>query len=101
MPLRVKCAVAGGAALAALLLIGVPATALAAPTAAEAQVFVAKAEADLAADNDLQARVGWIQATYITEDTNWLLAKLGAEAIEHAAHYAKEAARFDNVQVDE
>ncbi len=75
--------------------------ALAAPTAAEAQAFVAKAEADLAADYDFQSRASWIQETYITTDTNWILAKIGAEATEHATHYAKEAARFDNVPVDE
>jgi peptidyl-dipeptidase A len=73
----------------------------AAPTPAEAIAFVAKAEADLAADADFQNRAGWVQATYITSDSNWIVAKVGAEAINRAASYAKEAARFDHVKVDE
>jgi peptidyl-dipeptidase A len=72
----------------------------AAPTAAEAEAFVAKAEADLAADGDFQARAGWVQATYINTDTNWIVAKVGADSTDRAVRYAKEAARFDGVKVD-
>ncbi len=89
------------AALSASILLVAPHRVLAAATAAEAQAFVARAEADLAADSDFQSRAGWVQATYITADTNWISARIGAEAIEHATRYAKEAARFDNVPVDE
>lgn len=74
--------------------------AAAAPTAADAEAFVAKAEADLAADNDFQSRVGWVQATYINSDTNWIVAKVGADSTDRAVRYAKEAARFDDVKVD-
>ena len=87
--------------LPAVLLIALPEIACAAPSAAEAQAFVERAEVDLAADNDLQSRAGWVQATYITPDTNWLLARSSAQAIEHAARYAQQAARFDHVPVDE
>ncbi len=87
------------AALAAALLSGV-AGAGSAPTADEAVDFVAKAEAELARDSEFLNHVGWVQETYITSDTNWLVAKASAEATDHAVHYAKEAARFDNVTVD-
>ena len=41
-----------------------------------------------------------MQATDITEDTNWLLAKADAENTALSVRYAKEAARFDHVPVD-
>jgi peptidyl-dipeptidase A len=87
------------AALAAALLCGWAAAA-SAPTAEEAVDFVAKAEADLARDSEYLNHVGWVQETYITRDTSWLIAKAYAEATDHAVHYAKEAARFDHVTVD-
>ena len=96
--------VAAGGILSATAALGMPPSAAAAstntPTAAEARELVAKAEAVLAADTDYQARVAWVQATYITPDTNWLAAKVAAENIDHAVRYAKEATRFDHVQVD-
>src|SRR5882724_5438268 len=73
----------------------------AAPTAADAAAFVARAEADLAADSDFQSRAGWVQATYINSDTNWIVAKVGADSTDRAVRYAKEAARVDGVKVDE
>jgi peptidyl-dipeptidase A len=86
--------------LAASVGLVTPASQATVPTAEEAQKFVAKAEADLAGDSDLQSRTGWIQATYITEDSNWMLAKIGAEVNDHATRYAKEAARFDHATLD-
>src|SRR6185437_12252659 len=70
------------------------------PTAAEAEAFVVKAEADLARESEYQGRVEWVQNTYITDDTNWLAAKANGEATALSVHYAKEAARFDGVAVD-
>jgi peptidyl-dipeptidase A len=71
------------------------------PTAADAVEFVNKAEADLSRTSDYVNRAGWVQATYITDDTNWLIAKANAEATDLAVRYAKEAARFDHVKVDD
>ncbi len=82
------------------IVIGTPATA-AAPTAADARAFVARAEADLSADADFQNHAAWVQATYINSDTNWINAKIGAESTDRAVRYAKGAAEFDHVQVDE
>jgi peptidyl-dipeptidase A len=106
MPTRIAASIAAAGVLTAGSLVFAPESTSAepssgSPTAAEAESFVAKAEAELAADNDFQSRAGWVQATYITSDTNWLVAKAGAEGIDHATRYAKEAARFDHVKVDE
>jgi peptidyl-dipeptidase A len=71
------------------------------PTPAEAQAFVAKAEADLAKEALYQNRAQWVQNTYINDDTNWLAAKVNAEQNDMAVRYAKGAARFDHVKVDD
>ena len=70
------------------------------PTAAEAVAFVNRAESDLAEDYDFLSRVGWVQATYLNSDTNWISARIGAQSTDRAVRYAKEAARFDHVKVD-
>lgn len=69
----------------------------AAPTAAEADAFVTDAEKQL---NDLGiygAQVAWINSTYITDDTDAVAARVGAEYTELQVRLAKEAARFDGV----
>lgn len=76
-----------------------PARAADAPTAADAAAFVASAEQQLAALSEYAARVAWVNATYITEDTDWLSARAGTEYTELGVRLAKEAARFDAVQV--
>lgn len=78
-----------------------PATPIAsAPSADEAKAFVDQAEKDLMAMGEYAARMAWVQATYITDDTNWLNAKVDAESNALAVKYAKQAARFDRTQVD-
>jgi peptidyl-dipeptidase A len=72
-----------------------------APSAAEAATFVARAEADLARESEYQNHAAWVQATYIMDDTNWLVARANAEGTDMAVRYAKEAARFDHVTVDD
>lgn len=70
--------------------------AAAAPTAADADAFVAEAEK---AGFDLSiyaSRAGWVNSTYITDDTDWIAAKVGAELTEMGVKYAKGAARFDS-----
>jgi peptidyl-dipeptidase A len=71
------------------------------PTPAEALEFVNKAEADLSQVSEYLNHAGWVQATYITSDTNWLLAKANAAGTDLAVRYAKEASRFDHVKVDD
>src|SRR5260370_29479274 len=50
------------------------ATPIAAPTARDADDFIAKVEADLAVEEEYSKRVSWIAATFITHDTQWLTA---------------------------
>ena len=71
-----------------------------AASADEAKDFVAKAEADLAAVSEYAGRASWVMSNFITEDTEWLQARAGAEATKLASALAKEAARFDGIEVD-
>ena len=68
----------------------------AAPTAAEADKFVADAEKSLAEFSVFNAQVQWINNTYITEDTDAVAAKVGAEGTEMSVKLASEAARYMN-----
>ncbi len=68
-----------------------------APTVAEADAFVAKAEQDLSDLNIYGAQVAWINATYITDDTDAVNARVGAEITELQVQLAKGAARFDGI----
>jgi peptidyl-dipeptidase A len=86
--LAVAAALAGGAAIAQNA---------AAPTKADAEAFVAKAEKELADFSVEAARVAWINATYITDDTDALSAKYGAVGTEMSVKFAKDAARYQNV----
>ncbi|MEJ1968213.1 MAG: M2 family metallopeptidase [Rhizomicrobium sp.] len=94
-------AAAVAAVFAVSLAIGASGKPAAAPTPAEAVAFVARAEADLARMGEYQSRAAWVQNTYITDDTNWLVAKANAEGTDMSVHYAKAAARFDAVKVDD
>src|SRR6478672_5806545 len=46
-----------------------------------------------------QGRAGWVQQTYITDDTEAIAARANQLAIEAGARFAKEATRFDKVDV--
>ena len=96
-------------ALAALIVVGSPADAKkpkkdatstqpAAPTAADADKFVADAERELFAFSVLNSRAQWINGSYITDDTDALAAEFGARGTELGVRYAKGAAKFDGVQ---
>jgi len=89
------------ASAAAVLLVCGPAAAQGAqPTAAEAKAFVDQAETQLASMSEYAARSSWVRANFITEDTQWLEAKAGAEQNALATKLAKQAARFNGVTVD-
>lgn len=67
------------------------------PTAAEADAYVAVVEKE-AADLSVPAQqTAWVNATYITDDTDALAAKSGAELTEKAVQWAKGAARFNGL----
>ena len=79
-------------ALAAALLLAPAANAA---TRAEAEAFVAGAEQQLSTYSDYASRVSWVNATYITDDTDALAAKAGAEGTLLTVRLAKEAAKFN------
>ncbi len=69
----------------------------AAPTAADAQAFIERAEKE-GGDYIVEAsRIQWINNTYITEDTDALAAQSGAEGTEMFVRFALEAAKYQNV----
>jgi peptidyl-dipeptidase A len=70
----------------------------AAPTAAEADAFVQRAERELSELGIHTNRAQWINATYITHDTNELAAYFGTLGTEMQVRLANEAARFADVQ---
>ncbi len=70
----------------------------AAPTAAEADAFVARAEKELADFSNISQRASWVNSTYITEDTDALAAHFGTIGTEMSVRFANEAARFKDVE---
>ncbi|HYI43726.1 MAG TPA: M2 family metallopeptidase, partial [Sphingomicrobium sp.] len=65
-----------------------------APTAAMADDFVARAEAELAELSERQGRAEWVNQTNITEDTDILAAEAGAAYRAAQVRLASEATRF-------
>ena len=70
-----------------------------AATAAEAKAFVDAAEAKLMVLAVEASRAGWVQSTYITDDTEALAAKANERLINAGVDYAKRAVRFDKVKL--
>jgi peptidyl-dipeptidase A len=70
-----------------------------APTVAEAKAFAEEAEAKLLALSIEASRAGWVQSTYITDDTEALAAKANERAINAGVAYAKKATRFDGLKL--
>ena len=64
------------------------------PTAEQAREFVAKVEKDLFDFSVISGRAAWVNATYITDDTDALNAYFGTIGTEKTIQYAKEAARY-------
>jgi peptidyl-dipeptidase A len=84
-----------GAALMASPVLAQGATT--APNVADAEAFIANAEKDLFDFSVEAGRVSWINATYITDDTDAIAAKYGEVGTEKAVKYALEAANYQNV----
>jgi peptidyl-dipeptidase A len=80
------------------LAIATPALAQAAapanPTAAEADAFVKQVEKEYADFNLFGSQVAWVNATYITDDTDALSARVGTQGTEMGVRFAKQAALF-------
>ncbi len=67
------------------------------PTLADADAFVAQAEKELADFGVFNNQAQWINNTYITDDTDAVAARIGAQGTEMSVRLATEAARYMNV----
>ena len=88
-------ALASSIALAGSLLPGERATA--APSAAEAERFVASAQERLLKLSVEFGRADWVKANFITDDTELLSAVANDRLMSATTEVAREAARFDGV----
>ena len=87
-------------AMAAALGLSTPVLAREKPKAdpvAEADALVTQAEKELGDYSILNARAQWINANFITDDTDAIAAEYGARGTELGVKYAKDAAKFDGV----
>ncbi|MES2095416.1 MAG: M2 family metallopeptidase [Pseudomonadota bacterium] len=96
----IRTAVASSLAIAlvlsgAIALAGSPADAPATP--ADADKFVAQAEKTLAEASVEGAQIAWVNATYITDDTDALAASSGAKLTTLAVKFATEAAKYQKI----
>jgi peptidyl-dipeptidase A len=67
--------------------------------AGEVRAFLADVDATLKRLGVQQNQAGWVAQTYITPDTEAMDARATREIIEAVARFAKEATRFDRVEV--
>jgi peptidyl-dipeptidase A len=73
------------------------APAVPAATIGEAHRFLENANAELLRLGNASNRAGWVQATYITSDTEALAAQSNEVLLNALTKYAKEARRFDGL----
>jgi len=67
------------------------------PTLEEAHAFIAETEAELEDTWEYASRIFWIQANFINFDTNWLAARVTAEATKRVVELARETKRFGSL----
>jgi peptidyl-dipeptidase A len=88
------------AAAACVALSGCADSGGAPPSAADAKAFLDGVNATMKTLGIEQGRAGWVQQTFITDDTEAIAARANQLAIDAAARYAKEAVKFDTANVD-
>jgi len=66
-------------------------------TVQQAREFLEEAEAKIVELNEYGSRVYWVNANFITDDTNWLAAKVGAEAALLSTNLANRAKRYNDL----
>ncbi|MBN9657745.1 MAG: M2 family metallopeptidase [Acidobacteria bacterium] len=71
------------------------------PTAEDAKKFVEDAEAKLFAATNEAGQAQWVQQNFITQDTEAINAKASERLTALQVQYAKEAAKYDAVKVDD
>jgi peptidyl-dipeptidase A len=92
---RFFSAVAVSAALAGSVLL----SAQSQPSADDARRFLADMNRDMLRLINEANRAGWVQSTYITPDTELLAARATELLVNAVTKYAKDARRFDGVQL--
>jgi peptidyl-dipeptidase A len=70
-----------------------------APTAADAQAFMDKAEAELLVLSNEGQQAGWVQETYITPDTEALSARALGRAIARTTELVEQSRQFDSLSL--
>jgi len=70
------------------------------PTVQDAEQFIARIEEDSPAFREYVTRAFWVQSNFMTEDTNVLAARAGAEATMKAVSNALDAAAFNQLELD-
>ena len=73
----------------------------AAATPAEATAFVAKLNQDMTVMGNELGAAGWVQATYINDDTQLLNSRANERLLEYFSRTVKEAKRFDGLTLDQ
>jgi peptidyl-dipeptidase A len=103
MKLNIRCILTALLVLAGLLscLPGASAQTLTAakPTVAEALAFLANAEKELNALTIDASRAGWVEETYITDDTVTMLAQASDRLIARQTELIGESRRFDGLKL--
>ncbi|MGB3456677.1 MAG: M2 family metallopeptidase [Litorimonas sp.] len=69
------------------------------PSVQDAREFLERAESELVETNAISARAAWINANFVTEDTNALVAQTAAESAKLASRLANEAKRFNDLSL--
>src|SRR6185369_17409826 len=70
-----------------------------APTAAGAKAFLDNANATTKALGIQQGQAGWVQQTFITDDTEAIAARANQAANEAGAKFARESVQFDHLEL--
>jgi peptidyl-dipeptidase A len=94
----IAMAVAGSVALAACAGPASPGAPAARPDAAATKTFLDRVNATMLKLGIAQNQGGWIQQTYITDDTDAVAARLNQEYIDAVARFAKEAAKYGQTE---
>src|SRR5580700_264431 len=83
-----------------LALLALPVSLIAAtPTVADAKAFMDRAEAELLKITVLGQRAGWVEETYITDDTELLAAAENERLIARTTQLIEEGKRFESIQL--
>jgi len=68
-------------------------------TIQEAKEFLEASATEIETLGEYAARVAWVKANFITEDTNWLESKVGEQTALLSTRLANQAKRFNDIQL--